>query len=65
MMKNPPAKQEMQILSLGQEDPLEKEMATNSSILAWEMLWTEEPSKLHASEMNYTRVHGVSESDTT
>ena len=64
-MKNPPAKQEMQILSLGQEDPLEKEMATNSSILAWEMLWTEEPSKLHASEMNYTRVHGVSESDTT
>jgi len=65
MMKNPPAKQEMQILSLGQEDPLEKEIATNSSILAWEMLWTEEPSKLHASEMNYTRVHGVSESDTT
>jgi len=55
----------MQILSLGQEDPLEKEIATNSSILAWEMLWTEEPSKLHASEMNYTRVHGVSESDTT
>ena len=34
MVKNPPAKQEMQVCSLGQEDPLEKEMATHSSILA-------------------------------
>ena len=41
VVKNPPAKQEMQILSLGQEDPLEKEMATYSSILAWEITWTE------------------------
>ena len=39
-MQNPPAKQEMQIQSLGQEDPLEKEMATNSSILACKMPWT-------------------------
>ena len=35
--------QEMQVQSLGQEDPLEKGMATYSSILAWEILWTEEP----------------------
>ena len=46
MVKNPPAKQETQVGSLGQEDPLEKEMATRSSILVWEMLWTEEPSGL-------------------
>ena len=42
MVKNPPAKQEMRIQSLVQEDPLEKEMATHSSILAWEISWTEE-----------------------
>ena len=35
--------QETYIQSLGQEDPLEKEMATHSSILAWEIPWTEEP----------------------
>ena len=35
--------QKMQVQSLGQEDPMEKEMATHSSLLAWEMLWTEEP----------------------
>ena len=35
--------QETQVLSLGQEDPLEKEMTTHSSILAWEIPWTEEP----------------------
>ena len=33
----------MQVLSPGQEDPLEKEMATHSNVLAWEILWTEEP----------------------
>ena len=42
VVKNPPAKQEMQVQSLVQEDPLEKEMATHSSILAWEISWTEE-----------------------
>ena len=46
MVKNPPAKQETQIQSLGQEDPLEKEMATHSSILAWISPWTEEPGRL-------------------
>ena len=39
---NPPAMQEMWIGSLGQEDPLDREMATYSSILAWEIPWTEE-----------------------
>ena len=38
--------QEMQVQSLGQEDPLEKEMATHSSILAWEIPWTEDPDRL-------------------
>ena len=38
--------QEMQVQSLGQEDTLEKEMATHSSILTWEIQWTEEPGRL-------------------
>ena len=54
MVKNPPAKQEMWIQSLGQEDPLEKEMATHSSILAWEIPWTEEPGRLQS--MGHQRV---------
>ena len=41
-----PAVQETQVQSLGQEDPQEKEMATHSSIHAWEMPWTEEPGGL-------------------
>ena len=45
VVKNPPAKQEM-VWSLCQEDPLEKEMATYSSMLAWEIPWTEEPGGL-------------------
>ena len=46
MVKNPPAMQETQVPSLGQEDPLEKGMATHSSILAWGIPWTEEPGRL-------------------
>ena len=46
MIKNLPAKQEMQVRSLGGEDPPKKEMATHSSILAWEILWTVEPGGL-------------------
>ena len=42
LVKNLPAMQEMQVLSLGQEDPLEEEMATHSSILAWRIPWREE-----------------------
>ena len=45
-LKNLPAVQESQVLSLGKEDPLEKEMATHSSILAWKISWTEEPDGL-------------------
>ena len=48
MVKNPHAMQETQIQSLGQEDPLEKEMATHSSILDWEIPWTEEPGGLQS-----------------
>ena len=43
MIKRLPAMWETQVQSLGQEDPLEKEMATHSSILAWKIPWTEEP----------------------
>ena len=46
MVKNLPAMQETQVQSLGQEDPLEKGLATCSSILAWRMPWTEEPGRL-------------------
>ena len=48
MVKNLPAMQETQVLSLGQEDPLEKGIATHSSILAWKSLWTEKPGKLYS-----------------
>ena len=46
MVKNLSAMQERQVQSLGQEDPLEKAMATHSSILAWKIPWTEEPGGL-------------------
>ena len=46
VVKNLPALQEMWVLPLGQEDPLEEEMATHPSILAWEIPWTEEPCGL-------------------
>ena len=46
MTKNLPAMQERQVQSLGQEDLLEKAMATHSSILAWKIPWTEEPGGL-------------------
>ena len=48
MVKNPPAMQEPQVRSLGQEDPLEKGTATDSSIIAWEIAWTEEPDGLQS-----------------
>ena len=46
VVKNPPAKQEMWVLSLGREGSLEEEMVTHSSILVWEISWTEEPGRL-------------------
>ena len=48
MVKNPPAVKEVQVQSLGQEDPLEKGIPTHSSILAWRIAWTEEPGELQS-----------------
>ena len=58
MVKSSPAKQEMWVPSLGQEDALEKEMATHSSILAWRIPWTEEPGGLQStgSQKSQTRL---------
>ena len=59
MIKNLPVVQELQemrLRSLSQGDPLEEEMATHSSILAWEIPWTKEPGGV---------VHGIAESDMT
>ena len=59
MVKNLPKMQETLVQFLGLEDPLEKGMATHSSILAWRIPWTEEPGRLYI-------VHSVTkESDTT
>ena len=55
MVKNLPAMQEMRVQSLGGEDPLEKGMATHTSVLAWRIPWTEKAGGFH----------GVTESDKT
>ena len=47
-VKNLPAMQETRVRSLGQRDPLEEEMTTHSSILAWEIPWTKEPGRLQS-----------------
>ena len=47
-LKRLPAMQETQVWSLGREDPLEKEMVTHSSILAWRIPWTEKPGRLQS-----------------
>ena len=57
MVKNLPVMQQTQVQSLAEEDPLEKEMATHSRILAWKIPWREKPSG--------AIVHGVTESDMT
>ena len=60
MVKNLPAMQEMQetqVQSVGQEDPLEKEMPTHTSIVAWRIPWTEEPSgTVHGVTKSWTRL---------
>ena len=58
--------QEMWVLSLGQEDPLEKEMATHSSILAWEIPWTEHPGSLElmGSPKSWTRLNNWKQKQT-
>ena len=48
MVKRLPTMWKTRVRSLGWEDPLEKEMATHSSILAWKIPWTEEPGRLHS-----------------
>ena len=48
LVKNLPAMQETWVQFLGREDPLEKEMATHSSIFAWKIPWTEEPGRLQS-----------------
>ena len=54
-VKSLPARWETQVQPLGRDNPLEKEMATHSSILAWEILWTEEPTRLHGVSKSRTR----------
>ena len=55
MIKKLPATQETQVQFLGQEDPLEKGMATHSSILAWRTPWTEEPGGLQSMRVPLSR----------
>ena len=64
MVKNLPSIQETQIHSLGYENPLEKGMATHSSILAWRILWIEEPCRLQSTgwqrvRHNRATVHNI------
>ena len=56
LVKNLPAVQETCILSLGQADPLEKEMATHSSTLAWKIVWTDEPIVSGVAEVEHDLV---------
>ena len=51
--------QETQVRSLGQEDLLEKEMATHSSVLAWRIPWTEEPGKLQSMRLHRAQCNRV------
>ena len=58
MVNNFPVMQEIQVQSMGQEDPLKEKMATHSRILAWEIPWTEEPGVLQSmeSQKNWTQL---------
>ena len=62
-VKNLPAMQETWVRALGQEDPLEKEMETHSSILAWESPWTEEPDRLQS--MGHDKLDTTEQLNTT
>ena len=55
MVKNLPAMWDTQVQSLGQEDPLEEGMATNSRVLAWRIRWTEEPGGLQSMGLQRVR----------
>ena len=56
VVKNLPAMQEMWVQSLGWENSLEKDMTTHSSILTWEIPWTEEPGGLQSMEMQKSQI---------
>ena len=56
MVKNLTTKWEIQVQSLGQEDPLEKGMTTHSSILVWRIPWTEEPGRLQSMGLHRVRL---------
>ena len=60
LVKNPPAMWETWVPSLGWEDPLEEEMATHSSILAWRIPWTEEPGGLQSMGLQRARLNQLS-----
>ena len=62
LVKNTPAMQETPVQFLGREDPLEKEMATHSSILAWRIPWTEEPGRLQSMRSQRVRHNLVTKS---
>ena len=62
MVKHPPTMWETRVQSLGREDPLEKEMATHSSFLAWKIPWTEKPGRLQSmgdmiEQLHFTSLH--------
>ena len=65
MVKNLPAMQETQVQFLGQEDPLEKGMATQSSILPWRIPWTEEPGGLQSTGSQRVRHDWATNTTTT
>ena len=58
-VKNPPSMKETWVQSLGQEDPLEKAVATHSSVPAWEIPWTEEPGGLQSMGSQKSRTQCV------
>ena len=63
-VKHPPAMQKTWVQSLGREDPLETEMVTHSSILAWRIPWTEEPGGLQSMGLQRVRHHWVTNTHT-
>ena len=62
MVKHLSTMRETRVRSLGWEDPLEKEMAAHSSIVAWKIPWTEEPGRLHGVAKSWTRLKQLSSS---
>ena len=65
MVKNLPAMQEIRVQSLGQEDPLEKGMATHSRILAWRIPWRERPGGLQSMRLQRVRHDWVTNTNGT